>query len=108
MAVATDFGDRRTLKRVAHLIGANDAERAHRALTPRETQVLHLVAAGLTHLEIAATLHLSVSTIRHTLTTMYDLLGARSRAALIASATSRGWLETDLQHPSASRHDQPT
>ncbi|HEY5117128.1 MAG TPA: alpha/beta fold hydrolase [Nakamurella sp.] len=57
------------------------------ALTPREREVLHLVAAGQDNREIASTLTLSVRTVERHLQTIYrklDLAGSAQRTAAAA------------------------
>jgi DNA-binding NarL/FixJ family response regulator len=49
-------------------------------LTPREAEVLRLVAGGSTNNEIAATLFLSVHTVERHLSNAYPKIGARNRA----------------------------
>jgi LuxR family transcriptional regulator, maltose regulon positive regulatory protein len=68
--------------------GAPDA--AHEALTPRQTEVLRHVAAGLTNREIAAELSLSEKTVDRHLSNAFDRLGVSSRAAAAALAVERG------------------
>jgi pimeloyl-ACP methyl ester carboxylesterase/DNA-binding CsgD family transcriptional regulator len=51
-----------------------------RALTHRETEVLRLLASGLTSREIAAELSLSVRTVGRHITNIYGKIGARTRA----------------------------
>lgn len=52
-------------------------------LTPRERQLLHLVAQGRDNAEIAAELHLGEQTVRNYLSRLYTKLGVNSRAAAI-------------------------
>lgn len=62
-------------------------------LTPREVEVLRLVAAGRSNQEIASELVLSVRTVERHLSTIYEKLGARgkvARAAAAAYALSHG------------------
>jgi DNA-binding NarL/FixJ family response regulator len=59
-------------------------------LTPRETEVLGLVAAGLSNPEIAKRLSLSVNTVRSHLQTLAVKLHATSRAKMVASAWGSG------------------
>jgi pimeloyl-ACP methyl ester carboxylesterase/DNA-binding CsgD family transcriptional regulator len=56
------------------------------ALTPRETEVLHLLACGRTSREIAGELSLSVRTIGRHITNIYAKIGARTRADATAYA----------------------
>ncbi|MGW3984568.1 response regulator transcription factor [Streptomyces mirabilis] len=61
-------------------------------VTAREYDVLRLVAAGHTNLEIGAELNLSVNTVKTYLREVMHKLGARNRAQLIMNARSRGLL----------------
>jgi DNA-binding NarL/FixJ family response regulator len=55
-------------------------------LTPREVEVLQLVAAGLTNPGIAAHLHLSISTVRAHLTSIFSKINVHTRAAAVRYA----------------------
>ncbi len=55
-------------------------------LTPREVEVLQLVATGKTNREIAGELVLSEKTVGHHLTSIFSKLGISSRAAATAFA----------------------
>lgn len=59
-------------------------------LTPRETEVLKLMATGLTSKEISSELSLSVRTVGRHITNIYDKIGTRSRAAATAFALRHG------------------
>jgi two-component system response regulator NreC len=63
-------------------------------LTPREVEVLTLIALGHTSAEIALILHVSLRTIEHHRAGILRKLGARTRAELVRYATDRGLLET--------------
>jgi DNA-binding CsgD family transcriptional regulator/pimeloyl-ACP methyl ester carboxylesterase len=56
------------------------------SLTPRETQVLRLIARGRTSSEISAELELSVRTVGRHITNIYTKIGARTRADATAYA----------------------
>ncbi|SER72456.1 response regulator [Lentzea albida] len=60
------------------------------ALTRRETEVLALVAAGLSNRAIAARLHLTEGTVKSHLARSYTKLGVDSRTAAVATATDLG------------------
>lgn len=62
------------------------------ALTPRELQVLQLVAAGSSNREIGQELMLSEATVKSHLVHIYDKLGVRSRTSAVASARELGVL----------------
>lgn len=63
-----------------------------KALSPREQEVLELVAAGLTNGEIAARLHLSPNTVKEHASALYRKLGARNRAEAVQLAQRLGVL----------------
>jgi two-component system nitrate/nitrite response regulator NarL len=63
------------------------------ALTPREQEVLHHVAAGRQAPEIARELHLAPATVKGHLQSLYEKLGVSERAAAVAEAMRRGLLE---------------
>jgi two-component system response regulator DesR len=59
-------------------------------LSPREREVLDLIAAGSTNREIAAALHLSPHTIKEHTSSLYRKLGARNRADAVQRAQRVG------------------
>jgi two-component system, NarL family, nitrate/nitrite response regulator NarL len=78
--------------------GLAEAIRQHRepsgpALSPREREVLGMIAEGRTAPAIARDLHLSTATIKTHLKTLYEKLGVNDRAAAVAEAMRRGLIE---------------
>ena len=67
-----------------------DASSAHSALTPRESQVLSLVAEGLSSKEIARTLGLSVKTVDTHRSNLMRKLDLHSVAAVVHFGLGRG------------------
>jgi DNA-binding CsgD family transcriptional regulator/tetratricopeptide (TPR) repeat protein len=61
-----------------------DARIAQLGLTPRQSDVVRLVARGRSNKEVAAELCLSPSTVKRHLENAFDRTGARTRGALIA------------------------
>jgi DNA-binding CsgD family transcriptional regulator len=61
-------------------------------LTPREEETLRLLAAGATDEVVAAQLGVAVRTVRRTVATLMNRLGARSRFQAGVKAAGRGWL----------------
>ncbi|MCZ7415252.1 MULTISPECIES: response regulator [unclassified Streptomyces] len=59
-------------------------------LTRRETEVLALVAEGLSNQAISARLHLTEGTVKSHLARVYAKLGVTSRTAAVATATDLG------------------
>ncbi|AKK12112.1 response regulator [Corynebacterium uterequi] len=62
------------------------------SLTPRELEVLGLVAAGSSNREIGQELMLSEATVKSHLVHIYDKLGVRSRTSAVAAAREQGVL----------------
>jgi len=67
----------------------------HPHLTPRQNQVLHLLAHGRSTSQIAAELHLSVETVRNHIRLMLRALGAHSRIEALAVAHRTGILRRE-------------
>lgn len=63
-----------------------------RMLTPRESEILRLVALGFTNAEIADALYLSVRTIETHRARLHTKLGTSTRADLVNAARERGLL----------------
>jgi len=73
----------------ATAIFARDAARvAALGLTPRELEMLELVAAGLSNKEIAAREFVSENTVKTHLSRVFDKLGARRRTQAVQLAKS--------------------
>jgi LuxR family transcriptional regulator, maltose regulon positive regulatory protein len=75
--------------RRARQLQAGRAAGARAQLSPREQQVLGLVARGRTNAEIAATLVLSEHTVHRHVANILVKLGASSRAAAVATAAEQ-------------------
>ena len=85
--------DQRALRRaLVGFLGDAPATEANgdSPLSSRETEVLRLVAAGLTNREIASSLVLSEHTVHRHVANVLRKLGRSSRAAAAASATRAG------------------
>jgi DNA-binding CsgD family transcriptional regulator len=59
-------------------------------LTPRERDVLELIARGLDNLQIAAHLGLSEKTVRNHITPIFDKMGVENRSQAIVKAREAG------------------
>lgn len=62
------------------------------SLTPRELEVLKLVAGGSSNRDIGKRLFLSEATVKSHLVHIYDKLGVRSRTSAVAAAREQGVL----------------
>jgi two-component system response regulator NreC len=80
--------------RVAARLPSLRRSSADDGLSPRETEVLVLVALGHTSAEIAGKLHLSARTVETQRARIYRKLGFATRAELVGHALRRGLLET--------------
>lgn len=70
-----------------------DAKTLPDGLTPREAQVLRLIAQGLTNKEIAKQLVISVATVERHISNFYRKIDARGRADATAYALTHGLVE---------------
>jgi PAS domain S-box-containing protein len=66
----------------------------HPELTPRQNEVLHLIAAGRSTAQIADELHISLETTRNHVRRMLHTLGAHSRVEALAVAHRDGLLRS--------------
>jgi DNA-binding NarL/FixJ family response regulator len=77
----------------------DDVKRAVRVAlrppTPREAQILALVAEGHGNAEIAESLSLRVKTVESQLRRMFDRYDVTSRTSLVRVAQRQGWIEGD-------------
>ncbi|MCG5214461.1 response regulator transcription factor [Streptosporangium sp. KLBMP 9127] len=78
---------------VAGVLMGRVREPVRGALSPRELQVLRLVADGATNREAAARLFISEASIKTHLIHVYAKLDARDRASAVAEAYRRGLLD---------------
>ena len=62
-------------------------------LSPREREVVRLVAEGLTNKEIAKRLILTENTVKSHVTSLFNKLGVDSRAQAVAVAAQQGFLD---------------
>jgi DNA-binding CsgD family transcriptional regulator len=75
------------------IVGETDASRdgwGEEPLTPREQEVLELVAEGLSNRQVAMRLGISEHTVKFHVASIYGKLGASTRAAAIRRGVRRG------------------
>ena len=77
---------------------------AFAALSPREREVLGLLAGGLGNADIAARLAISDKTVRNHLSNIFDKLGVWTRAQAIVFARERGFAVRTEGYPPSSSH----
>ncbi len=94
-AIFTRLGARPDLRRVETLLRPAQPAGAY-GLTPREIEVLRLVAAGKTNHAIASELFLSERTVHRHVTNIFDKLGVRSRTAAASYAIQHHIVATGI------------
>jgi DNA-binding NarL/FixJ family response regulator len=78
---------------VANLLLTSVRSPSARRLSPRELEVLRMVAGGATNKEVASQLFLGETTVKSHLLNVLDKLGVRDRAAAVSEGHRRGLLD---------------
>jgi DNA-binding NarL/FixJ family response regulator len=85
---------RRSLRRLP--LAGNGSHQLEATLSPREREILVLLADGQTQKQIAASLVISPKTVGTHIQHLLAKLGVHSRAQAVAAAYSRGLVESDV------------
>jgi DNA-binding NarL/FixJ family response regulator len=91
---------RRSLRRATPKTNGNGNGNGHRdeaSLSPREREILTLLAEGRTQSQIAAALVISSKTVATHIQHILAKLGVQSRAQAVAAAFQRGLVEPEVQ-----------
>jgi two-component system response regulator NreC len=91
---AASRGEQYMSRRVAALLRAMRSSVKRDNLSPREAEVLRLIALGHTSAEIAAMLHISVRTVETHRSRIHRKLGLNARFELVRYALRRGLFGT--------------
>lgn len=90
MSRAQAMAEARAVEVTPVLPGGEQSPDPDHSLSPREVEVLRLLAGGATNNEIAAALVLSIPTVERHITHIYQKIGARRRADATAYALKAG------------------
>lgn len=86
----------RILKEFSHYGNSQAAEEQHVArLTARETEILGLVAKGMSNRNIAEALHISEYTVKNHLKNIFHKLHLENRAQLVRYVYEQSWMGKD-------------
>lgn len=83
------------LKQLRAPVAAHETDSGGPSLTPRETDVLQLIAKGFTYDEIGDVLSMSVNTVRSHIRGLYRKLEVGSRGEAVFEARELGLLDSD-------------
>lgn len=71
---------------------AADAPLAEEAMTPREREILRMMAGGYSNREIASALHVAEGTVKNHVSNILAKMGVRDRTRAVLKAAERGYL----------------
>jgi DNA-binding NarL/FixJ family response regulator len=83
---------KKVLNRLRSPVEEQATQTAGEILSDRETEVLRLAAQGMSNMEIADSLTLSVRTVQTHLRSIFNKLGVGSRSEAIVFGLKKGWL----------------
>jgi DNA-binding NarL/FixJ family response regulator len=92
VAAGGAYFDPRIANVVLRRVGAPGEPDQHSPLTPRETEVLKLIAEGVGNVAIAERLHVGLGTVKGHVTDILEKLEASDRAHAAVTAIRRGWI----------------
>ncbi|MCX6008395.1 MAG: response regulator transcription factor [Chloroflexi bacterium] len=83
---------KKVLNRLRTPVEESSSQTSSEVLSDRETEVLRLAATGMSNMEIANSLTLSVRTVQTHLRSIFNKLGVGSRSEAIVYGLKKGWL----------------
>ena len=83
----------RVLTEFRSIMKDEDVENIYSPLSPREIEVLDLVAAGRTNKEIAVKLAISNQTVKNHISSILRKLAVNDRTQAVVYAMRRGWIK---------------
>ncbi|WP_337269549.1 helix-turn-helix transcriptional regulator [Oryzifoliimicrobium ureilyticus] len=90
--IETSSDVRSALVIFAASINTPQARALHGGLSQRETQMLHLIAAGMPNKKIAHTVNISEVTVKFHIGNLFRKLGCNRRSEALRAAKALGWL----------------
>ena len=94
VVAGTEKMDRQSVKAVLEQVETLDPA-LHKPLTPREREVLRGICEGLSNKQIGARLGVSENTVKSFLQQLFEKMGVRTRAGLVALAIEQYWDQID-------------
>jgi len=94
--VASQVVQRAVQREIANSSEAESSQPADSSLTPREIEILHLLAEGLDNKNIAKKLTITKRTVQNHVSNIYGKLGVKSRAEAMLYAIQHGWVQASL------------
>lgn len=85
------------LQEFRQLSAEEQGENIYSPLSPREIEVLELVAAGRTNKEIAVKLNISNQTVKNHISSILRKLAVNDRTQAVVFAMRRGWIKVNQQ-----------
>ena len=83
---------RATARLLEELVGRTNPDRAHSTLTPREIDVVMLIAAGMNNEAIAEAAGITRATVKTHVSSILSKLGLTSRIQIVVWAYEQGWV----------------
>ena len=74
--------------------GASASRSPEQELTPRQRQILEMIAEGMTYREVGTALHVSENTVKYHMGEILQRLHAKNREQVVAYALRSGWLSS--------------
>lgn len=84
------------LEAFRQMVGDEDTQSIYSPLSPRELEVLELVAAGRSNKEIATQLDISNQTVKNHVSSILRKLAVNDRTQAVVYAMRRGWIKVML------------
>ena len=108
-AISRDSGGENVVVSMPRVLLERLGEEPVGALSERETEIVVLIARGLSNRQIATELNLSEATVKRHLANVYQKIGVRSRSEAVRTALMEQWIglgEITSSASSSNGHDR--